>query len=88
MKRYENFIYTVCLVIIVTIAVVMKPLSSLDEVWNFNIARCISNGLIPYKDISMVSTPLLGFITAIPLKLFGQEMFYTRICAIIFGLIC
>ena len=36
----------------------------------------------------MVSTPLLGFITAIPLKLFGQEMFYTRICAIIFGLIC
>ena len=88
MKKYENFVYTVCLVIVVTITVVMKPLSNLDEVWNFNIARCISNGLVPYKDISMVSTPLLGFIVAIPLKIFGQEMFFSRICAIIFGLIC
>ena len=71
----------------VSIVVVMRPLSNLDEVWNFNIARCISSGLVPYKDISMVSTPLLGFIVAIPLKLFGHELFYARICSIIFGLI-
>ena len=25
--------------------------TNLDELWNYNTARCIKNGLIPYKDI-------------------------------------
>ena len=83
MKKIENFIFKLCLVVIVCLIVIAKPLSNLDEVWNFNIARCISSGLVPYRDISMVSTPLLGFLLAIPLKLFGTEIFYTRIFAII-----
>lgn len=80
--------FTICLIILITISCVVKPLSNYDEIWNFNIGRCIANGLIPYKDISMVSTPLLGFILAIPLKLFGQEMFYTRVVTIIITLLC
>jgi len=86
MKKFSNFMFSICLVILITISVVGKPLSNLEEIWNFNIARGISNGLVPYRDMNMVSTPLFYFILAIPLKIFGQELFYTRVCAIIMAL--
>ncbi len=60
-----------------------KKVTNLDEIWNFNTARCMANGLIPYKDISLITGPLLPFIFAIFLKIFGQEMLVTRILAII-----
>lgn len=88
MKKFGNFMFALCVVLLITMATIIKPLSNLDEVWNFNVGRCIANGLIPYKDISMVSTPLLGFLISIPLRLFGQEMFYIRIFAIVLGLLC
>ncbi|MBQ3408230.1 MAG: glycosyltransferase family 39 protein [Clostridia bacterium] len=88
MKKFGNLMFAVCLALIVTILVISRPLSNLDEIWNFNIARGITNGLVPYKDLSMVSTPLLGFLLAIPLKFFGQELFFARICAVIIALIC
>ena len=88
MKKFGNFMFAICIILLIIITTIVKPLSSLDEVWNFNIGRCIANGLIPYKDISMVSTPLLGFLISIPLRIFGQEMFYIRIFAIILGLLC
>lgn len=87
MKKFGNLMYAVCLILLVVIMVVIRPLTNLDEIWNFNIARCISNGLVPYKDISMVSTPLLGFLMAIPLRIFGQELFYTRVFAIVMVLL-
>ena len=88
MKKFGNFMFAVCIILLISVSVVVKPVNNLDEVWNFNIARCICNGLVPYKDISMVSTPLTGFISAIPLKLWGQEMFYLRVLAIVISLIC
>ena len=48
--------------------IIIKPISDLDEIWNYNTARAISEGLVPYKDISMITTPLLPMITAIFLK--------------------
>lgn len=88
MKKFGNFMFAICIILLISVSVVVKPVNNLDEVWNFNIARCICNGLVPYKDISMVSTPLTGFISAIPLKLWGQEMFYLRVLAIVISLIC
>lgn len=88
MKKLENVTFEVCLALIIFIFVIIKPFSNLDELWNFNVARGISNGLVPYRDISMVSTPLLGFLSAIPLKIFGQEMFFTRIFAVVLTLFC
>lgn len=83
MKKLGNVIFWISIFIIILTHILVKPLSNLDEVWNFNIARCISAGLIPYKDISMITTPLLSFITAIFLKIFGTEMIITRILATI-----
>lgn len=83
MKSIKKFMFWACIALIIFITVVIKPLANLDELWNFNIARCISVGLVPYKDISMVSTPLLGFLLAIPIKIFGPELFVSRIFAIV-----
>lgn len=83
MKKLKNVIFWAGIFITILTYILVKPLSDLDEVWNFNIARCISTGLIPYKDISMITTTLLSFITAIFLKIFGAEMFVTRILAAI-----
>lgn len=62
--------------------------TNLDELWNYNIARCIKNGLNPYKDISMITTPLFPTIVAICLKIFGDNLFVFRIIgAVLFTLI-
>ena len=62
--------------------------TNLDELWNYNIARCIKNGLIPYKDISMITTPLFPTMVAICLKIFGDNLFVFRIIgAVLFTLI-
>ena len=42
--------------------VLPRNLANLDEILNFNFARNIANGLIPYKDFNMLQTPLLPFI--------------------------
>lgn len=72
-----------CIFIFITIfsIIIIKPLSNLDELWNYNTARAISEGMIPYKDISMITTPLLPMITAIFLKLIANEVIISRILA-------
>ena len=79
MKKLRDVLFWSGIFLVILTYIVIKPLENLDEMWNFNVARCIANGLIPYKEISMVSTPLLGFLTAIFLKIFGTEMFITGI---------
>jgi hypothetical protein len=52
-----------CIAILLFLATVLpRNLANLDEIWNFNFARNIANGLIPYKDFNMLQTPLLPFI--------------------------
>lgn len=63
--------------------IIIKPINDLDEIWNYNTARAISEGLIPYKDISMITTPVLPMITAIFLKLIANEVIISRILATI-----
>lgn len=70
------FIFVAILSIIIT-----KPLGDLDELWNYNTARAISEGLCPYKDISMITTPGLPIITSIFLKLIANELIISRILA-------
>ena len=47
---------------------------TLDEIWNYGFAYNISTGLIPYKDFNMIVTPLYPYITAIFLKLLGNNL--------------
>jgi len=63
--------------------VMNRELNNLDEVWIFNMARNIANGLLPYKDFNLVVTPGLPILCGLILKLFGTEMFIMRILAVI-----
>ncbi len=63
--------------------ILIKNVDNLDEMWNFNYARCMANGLVPYKDFSIIVGPFFPMICTIFLKIFGQEMLVTRVLAII-----
>lgn len=73
------FIFTICLANIFG-----NTYSNLDEIWNFNFARNIANGLIPYRDFNIIQTPLLSFICAGFLKIFGLELIVMRSIAVVF----
>lgn len=54
--------YLVFLFVLFLSVLLPRNLNNLDEIWNFNFARNIANGLIPYNDFNMLQTPLLSFI--------------------------
>ena len=71
------------LLLIVSGHVFIQKLSDYDEVWVYNFARCISIGLLPYKDFSIIITPLFPMICGLFLKVFGNEMIVMRILEVI-----
>ena len=82
MKKKNILLITFIFIVVFSI-IIIKQISDLDEIWNYNTARAISEGLIPYKDISMITTPLLPMVTAIFLKLIANEVIVSRILAAI-----
>lgn len=72
-------------IILFLATVLPRNLENLDEIWNFNFARNIANGLLPYKDFNMLQTPLLSFVLGGILKIFGQELFVMRIASVFLG---
>lgn len=87
MSKIKKVIFWMCLAIMVLSTILVKPLLDLDEIWNFNVARSIANGLLPYKDVTTIVTPLLSFIVAGILKIFGSELIVTRILAAILAMV-
>ena len=83
MKNKQNILLVIFIFISVFSMIIIKPIDDLDEIWNYNTARAISEGLTPYKDISMITTPLLPMITAIFLKLIANEVIISRILAVL-----
>lgn len=70
------------------VARLTAPATDLDEVWNYNTANAFAMGLIPYKQVSMITTPLLPMINSIFLKIvFNGIITYRVIMGIIFALI-
>ena len=62
--------------------------TDLDEVWNYNTANAFAIGLIPYKQVSMITTPFLPMINSIFLKVvFNGIMTYRVLMGIVFALI-
>lgn len=80
-KKENIFILIVFAFVLSTI--IIKPLGDLDEIWNYNVARNIAKGLIPYKEISTITTPFLPIINSIFLKFIADELIVMRILAAI-----
>ena len=80
-------IFTLSLVLFL-VARLTAPATDLDEVWNYNTANAFAMGLIPYKQVSMITTPLLPMINSIFLKVvFNGIMTYRVLMGIVFALI-
>ena len=70
------------------VARLTAPATDLDEVWNYNTANAFAMGLIPYKQVSMITTPLLPMINSIFLKIFFNSIItYRVVMGIVFALI-
>ena len=77
-KIIANLILFICFLIITSGYMFFQLLSNLDEIWVYNFSKCILDGLLPYKNISMIITPLFPYIGAILLKIFGNEIIVFR----------
>lgn len=80
-------IFTLSLVLFL-VTRLTAPATDLDEVWNYNTANAFAMGLIPYKQVSMITTPLLPMINSIFLKIvFNGIITYRVLMGIVFALI-
>lgn len=68
---------------LVAIGILLRPLDNLDELWNYNFARNIYEGRMPYQDFNMVPTPLSAYLAALFLKIFGNSLFAFRILGVL-----
>lgn len=78
----KDFCIYLFFLLFVTSIYIVRPISNLDELWNYNFARQISEGLIPYRDISIIVTPFASFVSSIFLNI-SDELIIMRILGII-----
>lgn len=78
-----NIIFIIAIVTFMCFNFIAKEVNDLDELWNYNFASNIANGLVPYRDFNMIITPTLSIVCGLILKIFGKELFIMRILAII-----
>ena len=77
MEIIENFVVFVFIFLFCFSIIFSNSIGDLDELWNYNFARNVAEGLIPYKDFNMIVTPLLSIICAIILKITFNELIST-----------
>ena len=71
------YIFIVCIYIFFTVSI--KQINNLDELWVYNAAKNISNGLLPYNDFNIIVTPFAYWILGLMLKIFSQEILVMRL---------
>ena len=83
MKKTKILNCLLYLLMVLTIfgIIILKPIDNLDELWNYNFARNMANGLVPYKNFSMLQMPLLPIICGIILRIISNELIIMRIIA-------
>lgn len=89
-KNIWRIVFFIVITTFIGTTIFSKEMGDLDEVWNYNFGNCISKGLVPYRDFSMVQTPLLAFINGTILSIFPNNIITFRIiavllCSLIFG---
>lgn len=66
-----------------------KPLGSIgDELWNYNFARNILHGRMPYRDFNMLQTPASAYLSAFFLLLLGDGLLQFRFIGLCLGVLC
>ena len=85
LTQFSIFALSLVLFLVARLA---NPATDLDEVWNYTTANAFAMGLIPYKQVSMITTPLLPMINSVFFKVvFNGIMTYRVVMGIVFALI-
>ena len=86
-KKFLEKDYILCIFLFIAIfsTIIVKPLGDLDEIWNYNVARNIAIGKIPYRDISTITTPLLPIINSLFLNILGNNLIIMRVLSAVLG---
>lgn len=79
MKRKFLSILPYIFISVFCLEIFLTPFGSGDELWNYNFAKNIAEGLKPYSDISMIQTPLSAYVSGAFLKIFGCGMLVYRV---------
>lgn len=82
MKKYSNKIVEYLpyiFILVVCFPIIVRVIGNADELWNYNFAKNIAEGKIPYKDISMIQTPLSAYIAAVFMCVFGKGIIVFRL---------
>ena len=74
----RNIVIYIIMLILLMASILPRKLNDLDELWNYNFARNIYDGKLPYKDFNMLQMPLLPIICGTILKIFGNELIVMR----------
>ena len=82
-EKIFEVLFWIAIMALITSIILIKPLNDLDEIWNYNFSKNILEGRLPYKDFNIILTPLVPYIGAIFLGVFGNEMISMRLFAII-----
>lgn len=82
-NKKNKFLYVLPYAIIgvLSFCVLKKIIGDGDEIWNYNFARCIAEGRVPYTDFNMVQTPLSAYISSIFLMVFGESLLSFRLAS-------
>ena len=80
-EKIFNIILFILFFLAILSILLVEPVRKLDELWNYNFARNIADGLIPYKDFNMIVTPFLSFVSALIIKITFNELIVMRIIA-------
>lgn len=78
-NKILNSLIIILIFILAGILIFKEQIGDLDELWQYNFATNIANGLIPYKDFNMVSTPFFPFLASIFLTIFSNQLIVMRI---------
>lgn len=78
-EKVYNLLLFILIFLAVLFTIIVKPLNDLDELWNYNFARNMCDGLLPYKDFNMLQMPLLPMICGLILKLTINELIIMRL---------
>lgn len=84
MKKRDLILFFLS-IILLSFAIYPKPIGSLDELWNYNFAKNVADGLLPYRDFNMITFPFLPILNSAFLKLWGNELFTMRILNVLLG---
>ena len=82
-EKVLEIVFWIAIITLIATSVLIKPLKDLDEIWNYNFSKNIIEGRLPYKDFNIIITPLVPYIGAVFLWVFGNEMISMRLFAIV-----